>query len=199
MSSFFSWGQFLWPAIICELFLHLFLRVLCNLRCRSASAWCRIQLMELAQPDLGACTGGRPHIPAGETLSVLLHSYMCPLCASSMSSTVRCTSPALFLWFLAMDFYDVYCIYLEVYRGQSSISNVIFYFFSRKFFYPSNLCLLYYVFNSFFFFVPSIVSPRRNPWFSHHFDLVAACLLVESSQSLAELWIAPAARLGLVV
>lgn len=133
------------------------------------------------------------------TLSVLPHSHMCPLCASSMSSTVLCTSPALFLWYLEMDFYDVYCIYLEVSQGQSSISNMILFFFSRKFFYPSNLCLLYYVFNSFFFFIPSIVSPRRNPWFSHHFDLLAACLLVESSQTLAELWIVPAARLGLVV
>ena len=68
--------------------------VLCNLRCHSASIWRRTQLMESVQPGPGGCTGGRRHIPAGGTLSVLLHSHKCPLCGSSMSSTVLCTSPA---------------------------------------------------------------------------------------------------------
>ena len=59
-----------------------------------ASIWRRTQLMESVQPGPGGCTGGRRHIPAGGTLSVLLHSHMCPLCGSSIFSTVLCTSPA---------------------------------------------------------------------------------------------------------
>lgn len=51
--------------------------------------------MESAQPGLWACTGGRHHFFTGGSLSVLLHNHTCPLCGSSMSSTVLYTSPAL--------------------------------------------------------------------------------------------------------
>lgn len=94
------------------------------------------------------------------------------------------------------------CIYIEVSQGQRMIFQTWFYICQLSRFYIHLIfacCFMCFNLFFFFFFVSSILSPTRNLWFSYHFDLFSACLLVESFRTLTELWIAPAARLGLLV